>query len=73
MASFPLTSIRDLTIGYDSATPDHLPSLPIDKSAHMISFEVGGEDGVNVVGTVRTSGTEPKVSRDDSPQTVQLD
>lgn len=64
LATYPLTSIRDLTVGYDSASPgpDHIPSLPIDKSAHMISFEVGGDDGVNVVGTVRTSGTEPKVS-----------
>ncbi|GAA5856571.1 hypothetical protein JCM5353_004108 [Sporobolomyces roseus] len=63
LASFPLTSIRDLTIGYDSAAPapDHLPSLPVDKSAHMISFEVGGGDQVKVVGTVRTSGTEPKI------------
>lgn len=63
LASYPLTSIRDLTVGYDSESraPDHAPTLPVDKSAHMISFEVGGDDGVNVVGTVRTSGTEPKV------------
>ncbi|GAA5929729.1 phosphoribomutase PRM15 [Sporobolomyces koalae] len=63
LASYPLTSIRDLTVGYDSAAapPDHLPALPVDKSSHMISFEVGGDDGVSVVGTVRTSGTEPKI------------
>ncbi|GAA5913424.1 phosphoribomutase PRM15 [Sporobolomyces salmoneus] len=63
LASYPLTSIRDLTIGYDSSSPapDHLPTLPVDKSSHMISFEVGGDDGVSVVGTVRTSGTEPKI------------
>ncbi|GAA6010497.1 hypothetical protein JCM11491_006967 [Sporobolomyces phaffii] len=63
LASYPLTSIRDLTVGYDSssAPPDYVPSLPVDKSAHMISFEVGGDDGVSVVGTVRTSGTEPKI------------
>lgn len=63
LANYPLVSIRDLTIGYDSAAspPEYLPSLPIDKSAHMISFEVGGNDNVNVVGTVRTSGTEPKI------------
>ncbi|GAA5950012.1 hypothetical protein JCM3765_004164 [Sporobolomyces pararoseus] len=63
LAFYPLTSIRDLTIGYDSSSspPDYQPSLPIDKSSHMISFEVGGDDGVSVVGTVRTSGTEPKI------------
>jgi hypothetical protein len=36
----------------------------------MISFEVGGDDGVSVVGTVRTSGTEPKVSTAFSSRTL---
>ncbi|KAG9963628.1 phosphoglucomutase-2, partial [Aureobasidium melanogenum] len=48
---------RDLTIGYDSATPDNRPTLPVDKSSQMISCELAG----NVHFTVRGSGTEPKI------------
>ncbi|KAI5248905.1 hypothetical protein E4T43_01112 [Aureobasidium subglaciale] len=48
---------RDLTIGYDSATPDNKPTLPIDPSSQMISCELEG----NVSFTVRGSGTEPKI------------
>ncbi|PNS21690.1 hypothetical protein CAC42_1544 [Sphaceloma murrayae] len=48
---------RDLTKGYDSATADHVPTLPVDKSAQMITCEL--EQGV--VFTVRGSGTEPKI------------
>ncbi|KAG9564112.1 phosphoglucomutase-2, partial [Aureobasidium melanogenum] len=48
---------RDLTIGYDSATPDNKPTLPVDKSSQMISCELAG----NVHFTVRGSGTEPKI------------
>lgn len=48
---------RDLTIGYDSATSDHIPLLPVDKSAQMITCELEGD----VVFTVRGSGTEPKI------------
>jgi len=44
---------RDLTIGYDSATPDKKPTLPVDKSSQMISCELDG----NVHFTVRGSGT----------------
>ncbi|KAF2487127.1 hypothetical protein BDY17DRAFT_319690 [Neohortaea acidophila] len=47
---------RDLTIGYDSSTPDNQPNLPIDASAQMITCELE-----NVVFTVRGSGTEPKI------------
>ncbi|GAA5831553.1 hypothetical protein JCM11251_000746 [Rhodosporidiobolus azoricus] len=68
LASFPLTYLRDLTIGYDSSTPTHEPTLPTDKTAHMISFRVGSTkkeeeqgDEIQVEGTVRTSGTEPKI------------
>ncbi|KAL8292012.1 hypothetical protein RQP46_001478 [Phenoliferia psychrophenolica] len=46
LAGFPITYLRDLTIG------------------HMISFALGDVnegDGVRVTGTVRTSGTEPKI------------
>ncbi|KAG9514698.1 phosphoglucomutase-2, partial [Aureobasidium melanogenum] len=48
---------RDLTIGYDSATPDNKPTLPVDKGSQMISCELAG----NVHLTVRGSGTEPKI------------
>ncbi|GAA6013575.1 hypothetical protein JCM10207_004779 [Rhodosporidiobolus poonsookiae] len=70
LAALPLTYLRDLTLGYDSTAPapDHTPALPVDKTAHMISFRVGSvdaaqeqKDGVEVEGTVRTSGTEPKI------------
>jgi phosphoglucomutase len=44
---------RDLTIGYDSATPDNKPTLPVDKASQMISCELDG----NVHFTVRGSGT----------------
>lgn len=44
---------RDLTIGYDSATPENKPKLPVDKSSQMISCELDG----NVHFTVRGSGT----------------
>ncbi|PIA95630.1 Phosphoribomutase [Cercospora beticola] len=47
---------RDLTIGYDSGTPDNKPILPVDASAQMITCELE-----NVVFTVRGSGTEPKI------------
>lgn len=47
---------RDLTIGYDSATEDHKPLLPVDSSAQMITCELG-----SVVFTARGSGTEPKI------------
>lgn len=47
---------RDLTIGYDSATEDHKPTLPVDPTVQMITCELG-----SVVFTVRGSGTEPKI------------
>lgn len=47
---------RDLTIGYDSASPDGKPDLPVDAKAQMITCELE-----NVVFTARGSGTEPKL------------
>lgn len=73
LAGFPLTYLRDLSIGYDSSSPlgpSHplVPSLPSDPTAHMLSFRLGStsldaeqKDGIQVEGTVRTSGTEPKI------------
>jgi len=48
---------RDLTVGYDSTTPNHVPKLPVSKDSQMISCDVDG--GVRF--TVRSSGTEPKI------------
>ena len=48
---------RDLTLGWDSATADHTPELPVDPSSQMITCELS--DGT--VFTVRGSGTEPKI------------
>jgi len=48
---------RDLTVGYDSKSADHVPDLPVDKSAQMITCEL--DDGARF--TVRGSGTEPKI------------
>ncbi|RVD80740.1 uncharacterized protein DFL_008633 [Arthrobotrys flagrans] len=47
---------RDLTEGYDSATSDGVPVLPVDRSSQMITV---GMDGVRF--TIRGSGTEPKI------------
>jgi phosphomannomutase len=52
-----VTGIRDLTIGYDSATSDNFPTLPVSSSSEMITFKL--ENGC--VFTIRTSGTEPKI------------
>ncbi|GAB1525732.1 hypothetical protein RhiTH_008897 [Rhizoctonia solani] len=58
-----VTDIRDLTTGhgFDSSAPapDYAPSLPVS-GGHMITFKAKG-DGVAIVLTVRTSGTEPKI------------
>jgi len=48
---------RDLTTGFDSGTSDHVPLLPVDKSAQMITCELEG----GVAFTTRGSGTEPKI------------
>lgn len=63
LAGFPITYIRDLTVGYDSSNPPSFtPNLPIDPKTHMISFAVGDTtSGFEATGTVRTSGTEPKI------------
>lgn len=54
---YKITRWRDLTIGYDSATEDHKPELPIDQQSQMITCEL--ENGVRF--TIRSSGTEPKI------------
>lgn len=64
LAGHEVTYLRDLTVGFDSSTPDKEPLMAVDPNSHMISFAVGSTgsgDGVEVTGTVRTSGTEPKI------------
>lgn len=53
---------RDLTEGFDSATLDGKPKLPVSKSSEMITCELEGE----VRFTVRGSGTEPKIKSKDA-------
>ncbi|KAF2670910.1 phosphoglucomutase-like protein [Microthyrium microscopicum] len=48
---------RDLTLGWDSSTPDHKPTLPTDETSQMITCELEG--GTRL--TTRASGTEPKI------------
>jgi len=61
IAGLGVTSIVDLTLGYDSTNPPtYKPSLPTS-SGHMIQFRAASKDGVKIVLTTRTSGTEPKI------------
>ncbi|KAF2835155.1 hypothetical protein M501DRAFT_466324 [Patellaria atrata CBS 101060] len=48
---------RDLTEGYDSASKDHVPDLPVSKDSQMITCKLEGD----VKFTARGSGTEPKI------------
>ncbi|KAJ2916011.1 hypothetical protein MD484_g4389, partial [Candolleomyces efflorescens] len=62
IGSLPITSVVDLTLGYDSRNPPtYEPALPLS-SGHMVQFRAGSdEDDARLVLTVRTSGTEPKI------------
>ncbi|RPD65833.1 phosphoglucomutase first 3 domain-containing protein [Lentinus tigrinus ALCF2SS1-6] len=62
IAGLEVTSVRDLTIGYDSANPpSYKPMLPLS-SGHMIQFRAENKtDGTKITLTTRTSGTEPKI------------
>ncbi|CAB4252626.1 similar to Saccharomyces cerevisiae YMR278W PGM3 Phosphoglucomutase, catalyzes interconversion of glucose-1-phosphate and glucose-6-phospate [Maudiozyma barnettii] len=59
-----VTTFRDLTIGFQSDTPDNKPLLPVDSTSQMItvtatpSYVEGNE---NIRFTMRGSGTEPKL------------
>ncbi|KAH9505243.1 Phosphoglucomutase-2 [Bulinus truncatus] len=55
--AYEISHVRDLTVGYDSATPDNKPLLPTSKSSQMITFTFAN----GCVATLRTSGTEPKI------------
>lgn len=54
---YGVTSVVDLTVGYDSRTPDFKPRLPVDPNTQLITFLLDGK----CVCTLRTSGTEPKI------------
>ncbi|KAB0802826.1 hypothetical protein PPYR_05012 [Photinus pyralis] len=54
---YPISSVRDLTTGFDSSQPDNKAILPSSKSNQMITFNFGN----GLVATIRTSGTEPKI------------
>lgn len=61
IAGLEVTSVVDLTLGYDSTNPPtYKPSLPLS-SGHMIQFRAASKEELKVVLTTRTSGTEPKV------------
>lgn len=55
--SFKILRWRDMTIGYDSDTPDNKPALPVDEGNQMITLWLDRD----VKFTLRASGTEPKV------------
>ncbi|CAE6502307.1 unnamed protein product [Rhizoctonia solani] len=58
-----VTGVRDLTTGHgfdsSASAPEYTPLLPVS-GGHMITFKAKG-DGVAIVLTIRTSGTEPKI------------
>lgn len=54
---FSITTVRDLTTGYDSNQPDNKAILPTSRSSQMITFTFSNGG----VATMRTSGTEPKI------------
>ncbi|EJD05673.1 phosphoglucomutase 1 [Fomitiporia mediterranea MF3/22] len=62
IAGLKVTSIRDLTVGYDSTNPPtYQPTLPLS-SGHMIQFRAQSDlDDTKITLTIRTSGTEPKI------------
>ncbi|KAF9452814.1 phosphoglucomutase 1 [Macrolepiota fuliginosa MF-IS2] len=61
IAGLSITSIVDLTTGYDSTNPPtYKPSLPLS-SGHMIQFRAQNSSAMKIVLTTRTSGTEPKI------------
>ena len=53
IAGLKVTSVCDLTIGYDTTNPpSYKPSLPLS-SGHMIQFRAQSENGTKIVLTTR--------------------
>lgn len=62
IGKYQVNSWRDLTMGYDSDTVDHLPTLHVDPSSHMITCKLLTPNKDEFIRfTVRGSGTEPKL------------
>ncbi|CCK72110.1 phosphoribomutase PRM15 KNAG_0J00270 [Huiozyma naganishii CBS 8797] len=64
-SEFQVVSFRDLTLGFQSDTSDHIPTLPVDPNSQMITVcAKPTHDNVerdHVRFTIRGSGTEPKL------------
>jgi phosphoglucomutase/phosphoglucomutase/phosphopentomutase len=56
-AGVQITSVHDITLGYDSTSADKVSSLPATPESEMLMFEFANAVSV----TLRTSGTEPKI------------
>lgn len=54
---YVITSVRDLTTGYDNSQPDNKAILPVSADTQMITLTFSN----GLVCTLRTSGTEPKI------------
>lgn len=52
---------RDLTIGYDSATADHIPNIPVSTDEMITCWLSASHSDQGIRFTVRASGTEPKI------------
>ncbi|CUM66945.1 uncharacterized protein PRCAT00004631001 [Priceomyces carsonii] len=61
IGNFKVSEWRDLTIGYDTTTSDHIPVLPIDPHSQMITAKLLDSNMDQVRFTCRGSGTEPKL------------
>lgn len=63
LGDFNVIEWRDLTLGYESGTADHIPVLPTDATSQMITASMEPRDGSGskVRFTCRGSGTEPKL------------
>ena len=56
-AGHQITSVHDITRGYDSTVANKISSLPATPESEMLMFEFSNAVSV----TLRTSGTEPKI------------
>ena len=54
---YDISSVRDMTTGYDSSKASRRTSLPVTSNVEMITYTFTN----GVVATLRTSGTEPKI------------
>lgn len=61
LGDFSVVEWRDLTVGYESGTPNHVPILPTDATSQMITGLLELPGGSRVRFTCRGSGTEPKL------------